>query len=167
MLLRFRLAASAFVPGLLIAAIRLWDISTVPWWSLALAATAVVATTSLALLIRARSTLNAQPATVRGVEDESHEVPAFLLTYVFPFVFLSVANWRDAVAYAVFGVILLVLIFRTRIWKVNPLLLLTGLHTYSVQIDGTSDIVLFARSRPSDGQTIQVVTLSSGALKQV
>jgi len=164
-LLKLRLAASAFVPAAAIAAIRLWDVGGTIIWSLLSIVFAVVATVSLVLLLGARSATNAQPHTIRQSTDESGEVPAFLLAYVFPFVFLTVTDLRDVLAYLVFALFLLVLVLRTNLWQTNPLLLLVGLHIYSVETHTGFSGILFSRKRPIVDQTVNAVMLSPGALK--
>jgi hypothetical protein len=164
-LLKLRLAASAFVPAAAIAAIRLWGVGGTFVWSLMSIAFAVVATVSLVLLLGARSDTNAQPHTIRQSTDESGEVPAFLLAYVFPFVFLTVTDVRDALAYLVFAMFLVVLVLRTNLWQINPLLLLVGLHIYSVETHTGFAGILFSRSRPRVGQNVNAVMLSPGAHK--
>jgi hypothetical protein len=165
--LKIRLAASAFVPGLLIVAVRVWNINNTLVWSGLLVLAAGAATLSLSLLLGARATTNAQPLKITELEDESAQVPAYLLTYVFPFVFLDLEDRRDAVAYFLFALLLIILILRTDLWKVNPLLLLSGYHTYVVQRGNGTKSVMFARARPERGETVQVVNLTGGALKRV
>lgn len=164
--LKFRLAISALVPAALIVAIRVWTWEG--WvWSAVLVAAAVIATVSLASFVRARGTTNPQPQNVVSVDDESDNAPALILTYLFPFLFLTVSDWRDAAAYVVFALVLLLLIVRTDIWKANPLLLIAGYRIYSVEFPSRELSLLFARNRPLPGSVIQVITLSAGVTKQV
>lgn len=89
-----------------------------------------------------------------------------LLAYVFPFVFLSSSTWQDIVAYALFALLLIAVILRTDLWMLNPLLLLSGYRILSVRTSQGGDAILVTRRQVHDGDVVQAVTLSSGAMKE-
>lgn len=119
----------------------------------------------LARAVRARHTTNPQPYTISSVRDESDQVPAYLLTYVFPFIFLSIANKADLLACLVFAFFLLVLVYRTDLAVVNPLLLTIGYHLYRVSTSHGTEIILLAKRRPAIGETIHAVRIADHTYK--
>jgi len=132
-----------------------------------LAGLAVTAVVSLFGLLQARSTTNAQPFTLTQVRDESGQVPSYLLTFVFPFLFLEVHDWRDVLAYLIFAALVAVLVLQTDLVLVNPLWLAAGYHLYQVQTTSDFNGILMSSRRPQTGQTIEAVRLSPSALKLI
>ncbi|QNN52315.1 hypothetical protein [Nocardioides mesophilus] len=120
---------------------------------------------SMILLLRARGTTNEQPYELIAVDDESAQVPAYLLAFVFPFVFVTGADWRDAVAYGAFAVLVGLLVLRTDLVLVQPVLLAAGYHLYKVQTTSGFGGIMLSSVRPQAGQTIHAVRLSATALK--
>jgi hypothetical protein len=162
-MLRVRLLIGAWAPGAFIAAFRAADDH--PAWAAALAVVGFVAVVSVLALLRVRSTINEQPFVVTLVSDESTQVPAYLLTFVFPFVFLNARNWGDVAAYAVLGALVAVLVVRTDLVLVQPLLLAVGYHLYKIETSSGFTGLLLSSTRPLAGQTIGVVHLAPFALK--
>ncbi|WP_460793176.1 hypothetical protein [Nocardioides pacificus] len=138
---------------------------THPLWASALAVLGCLAVWSLFGLIAARSATNEQPFKIRSIRDESAQVPAYLLTYLFPFLFLTVSGWRDWVAYAIFAALLVVVIYRTDLVLVNPILLAAGYHVYIIESTSNFEGLLMATKRPLVGQTVNAVHLTPGAVK--
>jgi hypothetical protein len=164
-MLKLRLVASSFAPMAIIVAVRLS--LTYPLVALLIGALGVLAVLSLLELVLARSMTNQQPFTLTSIRDESAQIPAFLLTYVFPFVFVAIGDWRDALAYGLFALLLLILIVRTDLVLVNPLLLAFGFHLYIVESSSGYHGILLSSKAPKVGETVQAVRLPSGGLKQM
>lgn len=162
-MLRFRLIASSFSPMMLIVAIRMTTGGYIV--SAFLLALAIISLISLALLLRARSSTNSQPHHMVEVENENNQVPAYLLTYVFPFVGLAVNGWQDVVAFTMFFIVLLVILLRTSLVLVNPILLACGYHLYNVRSSSGFEGLVLSKKSFKPGQTIYAVSLGSGALK--
>lgn len=164
-MIRARLLASAFAPASLIGGIRLIPDATIA--AAMLVAFAFLAVLSLVGLVSGRPKIEPQPYTTVDVVDESAEVPAFLLTYLFPFVSLSISTWWDVAAYAVFVVLLLAILFRTDLLLVNPLLLLAGIRVYRVLDSSGVSRIVFSKTRLHSTDQILAASLASGALRFV
>jgi len=119
----------------------------------------------LPVVLRARGATSPQPFTIAGVKDESGQVPAYLLTYIFPFLFVTIDDWRDLAAYVVFAALLLVLLLRTDLALVNPLLLAAGYHLYAVETSAGRSVVLVCRERPMAGNQVLATRLSDSTYK--
>jgi hypothetical protein len=154
---QFGLLASSLVPALLVLAIRLYPSYNAG--SVALAAAGLLLITVLARAMRARDATNAQPIMVTTVEDESNQVPGYVITYIFPFLFLSTGTIADLAACLVFALFALVLIYRTDLALVNPLLLILGYHLFRLGTT-TDKVILISKLRPLPGQTVIAVRIA-------
>lgn len=164
-MIRGRLLCGAFAPAALIGGLRIIPCSLIA--AAVLLAFAALAVLSLIALVRARSLVEPSPFAISEVADESAQVPAFLLTYLFPFVSLTITTPWDAVAYGVFVLILLVVLLRTELVLVNPVLLLGGLRIYRARNARGTELILFADRRLRRGDEVVGAPLSSGAAKFV
>lgn len=162
---RFALLSSGLVPALLVLAIRVFHSSRIAAAILFVAS--LFLTVMLARAMRARDSINAQPFIINTVEDESAQIPAYLVTYIVPFLFLSISGRADLVAGLVFAFFVLVLVYRTDLALVNPLLLVVGLHLLRLRTVSGVNLILVAKDRPLPGQTIRAVKLSERLYKLV
>jgi ABC-type uncharacterized transport system permease subunit len=162
-MIRSTLLFSSLSPLMAILAIRLSG----DYMALAIVLT-VMACGSAALLpvvLKARGATSPQPYTIAGVKDESGQVPAYVLAYIFPFLFVTIDNGRDLAAYVVFAALLVVLLLRTDLALVNPLLLAAGYHLYAVETNVGRTVVLVSRERPMAGNQVLVTRLSDSTYK--
>jgi hypothetical protein len=150
--IRLLLSLSALAPLLGIIAIRLASAS--PMWAVALGVVAVLLALFLPLILAARRSVEPRPINVASVRDESSQVPAYLVTYVFPFAFATVDGIEVVLAYAVFGLLLIVLLVRTDLGMVNPVLLAVGLHSYAVVTASGRALTVIAPKAPLPGSRI-------------
>lgn len=161
--LRLRLLAAAWSPALLLIAIRLSDGHIV--WTIVTALAGVVAVVSVLSLLRARSATNEQPFQLTMLQDESSQVPGYLLTFVFPFVFVDVSSWQEGATWGLFALLTFFLVLSTDLVLVNPILLAVGYRLYRIQTSSGFEGLLLSRRRPMQGQTVEAVRLSGEALK--
>ena len=157
-MIRFRLLCSSLAPLLLILGVRLWK----DHWEVAaaLVAAAIGAAMSLMLLMRSRESLSSQNYVLNNVHDESGEIPAYLVTYLLPFVTLNIAGWNDFVGYLLLAAVLVVLVVRTDLVYVQPLLLAVGWHLYRVEVQGGYEArVMISGYRLRTGQSVSTVGL--------
>jgi hypothetical protein len=160
---KFALLSSSLVPIFVVLAIRLSGKQC--HTAAALVVISIALTALLIVVLQARRRTTAQPFAVDTIRDESQQIPAYLLTYIFPFLFLSVGGWRDVAAFLVFALLVLILLFRTDLALVNPLLLATGFHLYSLTTTSGKCLILVAKDKPSPGQSILAVRLSDTTYK--
>ncbi|WP_460870312.1 hypothetical protein, partial [Nocardioides pakistanensis] len=107
------------------------------------------------------------PVDQGSVADESAQIPGYLLTFVFPFVFLDASDWRDGVAWALFAVLAAALVVTTDLVLVSPVLLLAGYRIYRVETTSGYAGIMLSSFRPHRHQTVEAVQLSAGAIKTV
>lgn len=157
---RLLLSLSSVAPLVGIVAIRLIGIASE--WAVGLGIISVLLMLFLPVVFAARRRIEARPMTIRSIRDESAQVPAYLLTYVFPFAFATIDSSSVVWAYAVFGVLLLVLLLRTELSSVNPALLAVGVHSYSVVTEAGQTITLMARKAPLPGSGVLAHQIAGG-----
>lgn len=145
-MIRFRLLCSSLAPLLLIVGVRIWAAHTVVAGVILLAAIASVG--SLLLLMNTRGTLSSQSFALETVEDESDQIPAYLVTYLLPFVTLNIAGISDLIGYLMLAGVLLLLVLRTDLIYVQPVLLVAGWHLYRTTVTGGyEEFVMISRKR--------------------
>lgn len=149
---RLLLVLSSLAPIVAIVAIRLIDIQ--PRWAIVLGLVALLFALALPLVLLARRRIEGQPFTVVTVRDDSSQVPAYLLTYVFPFAFAPADSVAVVIGYVFFGLLLVILLVRTDLGLVNPILLAVGLHIFVMDVQRGQSITLIAKSAPLVGSSI-------------
>lgn len=143
---RFWLFLSSLSPGLLVASIR--------YAGEDLCLGLIGITLSLILTpvglwtIKSRNTTTPIPTQVNTIKDETYQVPTYLITFIFPFLFIDIDNISTLIAYAVFMLFVAVVLFRSDISVVNPGLLIASYRLYDAQdIEGKS-ITIISKSKP-------------------
>jgi len=165
LLLRGRLIAGAWSPALVLLGVRL---STIGWiYTVIFELLALVAALNLVLLVRARSATNEQPFVITFIEDQGSDVPAYLITIVFPFVFLDLQTWQDTVVWAMFAGLTGLLMVRTDLALTNPALVLAGYRMYRIHTSTGYSGVLLSRTPVRCDDSILAVRLAHGAVKLV
>lgn len=153
---RARLLCSSLAPLIVILSIRVWDDSRLA--SGLLLCWALAALVSLVMLMHARSSLTPQHYVLERVRDESEQVPAYLVTYLLPFVTLNTAGWDDVGAYVIMGAVLVTLTVRTHLVYVQPVLLALGWHLYRTEVQaGLEEMIMLSRLRLRAGNIVTTV----------
>lgn len=160
---RLLLGLSSLAPLLGIVAIRL--AGTSPMWAVALGVIAVLLILFLPVILIGRRRVEPRPIAVVTVRDESSQVPAYLVTYVFPFAFATVDDVAVVLAYAVFGLLLVTLLVRTDLGLVNPILLAVGLHSYAVVTDGGKALTVIAAKAPLPASQILATPIAGATFR--
>lgn len=154
---KFALLASGLVPALIVLAIRLYPHHHAA--SMALIVPSILLIAVLARAMRARDATNAKPILILTVEDDTNQVPSYVITYVFPFLFLSMDTTADLVACIAFALFALILVYRTDLALVNPLLLVVGYHMFRATT-AAEKLILVSKVRPLPGQTATAVRIA-------
>lgn len=143
---RFWLFISSLSPAILIVSIRLIEkFSVYAWIGIIVGILSFLLAYSV---LSGRKKVGPDPITPLGVQDETDQIPTYLITFVFPFLFLSdTPSFCTLVAYGVFLIFMMALLFRTDVALVNPALLLIGYHVYTVETVSGS-IRVISRRRP-------------------
>lgn len=151
---------AALAPGILVLLIQL--VPTFGWvaWS------GIVVTSLFVILPQMfygfRRKVNPEPLTPNAVNDVTEQIPIYLITYVFPFVFFDIeSSGYVLVAYTLFAVILFSLLFRTELSLVAPTLLILGYRVYLVKIKNRDRIYLISRNEPIVGSQLRAHHVSS------
>ena len=164
-MLRARLVASSYAPMLFMLGIRL--AADYPIWAIICAVVGFLLVVDVLALTLRRSRLAPSPFELIAVKDETAKIPAYLLTYLFPFVFLRDVNRVDLLVYCVFFLLVVVVALNTQLVLVNPFLLMLGLHLYDVETRHGLRTLLLSAEEPRVGQTIQAVPFAAGGMKQI
>lgn len=165
-MVRARLLLSSLSPLMAILAARLWNDHRVAAW--ALVALAALSVASLVLFLRTRSSLMPQTFVVATAKDESDQIPAYVVTYVLPFVTLQVTQRAELVAYVLLALVLAVLVLQTDLVYVQPLLLMIGWHLYRVEVrHGLQPMTLVSGSRLEAGVKVSTVGLAGTVARVV
>lgn len=132
---RVLLFVSSLAPALVIAGLRVWHVHRAVSMMLLFFGGVTFALTPIVLILRRNSGI--QKITVSNIKDESSQVPTYLITFVFPFLFLpEQPNGPLAVSYVTFAAFIAVLLYRTTLVLVNPAMLIVGYRIFSVDIEG-------------------------------
>lgn len=158
---RLLLFVSSLAPALIIAGLRLWDAQRILSVVLCGAGAAAFALTPLVLFWRRNA--GRHELTVSDVKDESGQVPTYLLTFVFPFLFLSPQmSLPLTVAYVTFAAFMGLLLYRTPLALINPAMLVAGYRVFSVSIKGESGTYILAKDPPLESQPCHVKRVANG-----
>lgn len=160
---RIWLFYSALAPALLVLGFRF--VATHRCIGLTLITLATIAIVMVYFVVRARSEVLPKLIVVSESRDETQQVPTYLLTFIVPFLFVEINNWGSAAAYSVLIVLISILLFRTDLSLVNPVLLALGYHIYSILDGGGHESLVISRTRPRVGASIAAVPLSGHIYK--
>lgn len=80
------------------------------------------------------------------------------MTYLLPFVTLNIAGWDDLVGYLLLAAVLIVLVIRTDLIYVQPLLLAIGWHLYRIEVkNGFEGFIMISSRDLRVGQRVTAV----------
>ena len=131
MIARALLALGAYSPVAILIGVRITR-STPSWTFIGIGLVAIAATTLT--LVRARLVSSIEPLDVATTEDKASDVPAYMMSYLLPFVTVANPNHRDLIVLAAFGAVLLIVSARSDVLTVNPLLFLAGFRVYKAKV---------------------------------
>lgn len=144
---RLLLFVSSLAPALIIAGLRLWDAQRHLSWALCGAGAFAFLLTPAVLLLRRKA--GRRQLAVSDVKDESGQVPTYLLTFVFPFLFLSATMSKPLiVAYVAFAAFMGLLLYRTPLALINPAMLIAGYRVFSLDVAGEGGAYVLAKEPP-------------------
>ncbi len=99
---------------------------------------------------------------VAATRDRTGDVAAYLLAYLLPFLVIPTPTGRDITAYAVFLLVLAVLLMRSDLMFVNPLFFLFNYKIVSIRLKGDGrDGIYITNEEVNLGDDIEVVRLTS------
>lgn len=158
---RLLLFVSSLAPALIIAGLRLWDAQHHLSWALCAVGAVAFLLTPLVLVLRRNA--GRHELTVADIKDESGQVPTYLLTFVFPFLFLSDQMSRPLiVAYVTFVVFMVLLLYRTPLALINPAMLVAGYRVFSVNVAGEGGAYIIAKDLPLESQPCHAKRVAGG-----
>lgn len=158
---RLFLFISALAPAFIIAGLRLYDAQRS--LSVALLSLGVIAFLLTPLVLFLRRNAGRQELTVSNVKDESSQIPTYLITFIFPFLFLSEQMSSPLIAsYIAFAVFMAVLLYRTSLSLINPFMLIVGYHVFSVDIAGQGSAYIISKEPPLPSQSTYTRRIAKG-----
>lgn len=155
---RLWLFLSSLAPACLVVGIRLLG-SEWLWGAVLLLCGALLFPVAY-FVLRTRRSVTPKPVKVSDIRDESYQVPTYLLTFIFPFLFIDIEDFWNAASYIVLILFVAILLFRSDLSLVNPALLMLGYHIYVIQAEGGEDLLLITKTRPRVGLSISATLLS-------
>lgn len=157
---RLLLVATSLAPVLLVYAVTIWDENR-RLSGLGLAITLLLVLVCLGLLKLVRRKGAAETYEVKSIVHKDSQLLAFLVAYVLPLV-TAEQDALDHAALVTFIIIVTLVLYRSDIVHVNPLLGLLGFHFFEVQTsDGVTRLLVTARRGPVRPGRIRAVALSS------
>lgn len=155
---RFLLFVSSLAPAVLVVGIRL--IGETPFGGMLTILTGILLFPLSYFVLRLRRSVTPKPIKVVEVADENFQILTYVLTFIFPFLFIDIGDTWNAVAYVVLILFVLVLLIRSDLSLVNPALLVIGYHIYSLRAEGGEDLILISKFKPRLGQALSARKLS-------
>lgn len=161
---RFWLYITSLSPAILIFSIRL--IPHFLWYAVVGILVSLLLFPAAYWLLSNRRNISAEPVTPLSVYDESGQIPTYLITFIFPFLFVSdTPSPYTIIAYVVFAVFMLALLFRSDVAVVNPALLIAGYHVYTVET-ASGSIYVISRKCPVVNTTFNAHPVSGNLYLQ-
>lgn len=158
---RVWLFLTSLAPALLIASVRF--IPNYPILGSTATILSLLLCLSAYLFITARKKLEKNLIHIQAVKDESFQIPTYLITFIFPFLFIDTSpDWATTVAYGLFLCLIGLLIFRTNLSLVNPVLLIAGYKIYESETESQTTSLVISKFRPIPGVTYSSYSLYTG-----
>lgn len=163
-IIKLRLFVGAYAPLMFMLALRF----RVEWLRIVCDLLCVCGVVTLwFLVIRAPRRISADFVEVAEVQDEGGLASGFLASYLLPFLTIPEPTVPDIVAYVVFFVVAAIIYVRSDMAQVNPTLYLFGYLVVSIRTTGDLRCFAIVRRRPSAGDRIRKVNLSSTVFVEV
>ncbi|MBC2681477.1 hypothetical protein GSS87_03540 [Corynebacterium sp. 4HC-13] len=158
---RLFLFVSALAPVFIIAGLRFFDARRMLAVLLLVVGVVTFLLTPLVLISRRKA--GKQEFVVSNVKDESSQIPTYLITFFFPFLFLSEQMSGPLVAsYVGFAALMAVLLYRTSLVLINPYLLLVGYRVFSVDIVGQGGAYIISKEPPLPSRSTYTKRIADG-----
>ncbi len=144
---------SSYAPLFALLAYTNHDIA---WAFRILVGVAIVSVLGLVVVMLSHLNDRGPRLVVAHSRPQDSDVLAYIATYLIPFFGLDLSHRHQAIAFAVFLVVLMIVYVNSNMLFVNPLLSLAGYHTFEVEDPGGHTYSLIARRRDVEpGQTLQ------------
>lgn len=118
-------------------------------------------------ILRVVRQLSYTPYEFVRVEDRGPDVAGYLAAYLLPFVTGSDPSGLDLAAYGLFLFVAGVIYVQSEMIQINPTLYLLGYKVVAVQTESGWSVHLITKSRPTPGDKVHAVRLSTGVLVEV
>ena len=150
---RLILLVTAYAPLVLLAGLRgLPDLRA--WIAVGLGVLGILAWAVFLKWLKGR-----QPRIreAKDVELIDSEVTGYIVSLLLPLVAASAPDWNDWIAYAVCGVLVLLVAFKAELWAVNPIAYALDLRAGRATVDGKRRVVLVC-GEVGSGERVQATT---------
>jgi hypothetical protein len=155
---RLLLFGSSYSPLWVILAFRVRDW---PILSSVLLTAALVLTGFLYLFLANAYRAPTTRLVVKRWESRDHELVAYLLTYILPFLNLGSSRTADRVSLLIFFGVIAILQIQSGMLHVNPMLAIVGIRVSVVENPSGKVMMLFSRNAYlAPGRSISVVSIS-------
>lgn len=159
---RILLFLSSYAPLWLMFVLLFWSKSpTVAYVS---GVSAIIGIVGMWLYLRTVNRVDAVPTKIADCHGRGDQATSYIVSYIIPFLAVAFSDWRQAVALAVFFVILGILYVNSDMIHINPTLNLCLYRLYEVTLDNGSTYSLVARRRIHKGETLQLIRIGDDIL---
>jgi len=125
----------------------------------------IISLLGLAMFLRAANQLAPHNVTVTRVVSRDAEAMAYIVTYLIPFLGISLSDPTDAVSLGIMFGLIAVLYVRTDLIYINPILSLLGYRLFEVETEGGKTSALVCkRDYVKTGSLIAIVSLDDYVL---
>ncbi len=126
------------------------------WAFRILVAVAVISVLLLVAVLASHVNDRGPRLVVAHSRPQDGDVLAYIATYLIPFFSLDLSHRHQAIAFAAFLVVLMLVYINSNMLFVNPLLSVAGYHTFEVEDqDGHTYALIARRSDIAPGETLQ------------
>jgi hypothetical protein len=151
---------SSYAPLLVIYGIKA---ECPPWLPVACWLAAAVFSGLLLDLVAEGKRLAPREFPVLSASGAEGEVASYVASYLLPFLTTSAPTVREIWAYGLFIVLVGIVMTRSEMLHVNPLIYLTGYRVFTLRTTGGGSYYLISRLRPREGDLVRA-TLIRGQL---
>ena len=131
-------------------------------------ALAVLSVTALVLFINTAKNYSPHNVVVARVESRGAELTSYIVTYLLPFVAVSLNDLATTVSLAILLGVIAIVYVQSNLIHINPLLNILGYHLFEAEIEGGKSTALISRNAyVRGGSTIEVVSLGDYIVMEV
>jgi hypothetical protein len=157
-LVRILLFLSSYSPLFLILAIQ--NFSDQVAWSTVLLALSAVSVAALRIYINKARTLEPHPVTAATAQAVGTEAMGYIVTYIIPFLGLSLGSSKDIASLLILLAMLGVIYVDSNLIYVNPILNIFGYHLFQISNpDGKPSALITWRRYVKQGEQLSVISL--------
>ncbi|WP_125458684.1 hypothetical protein [Rhodococcus sp. 1168] len=116
------------------------------------------------LTVYSRRSIEPVPTQIDSIKDETLQIPTYLVTFILPFLFVTVDDPYNLAAYSVFMLLVILMLVRTEISIINPGLLFIGFKIFDATTREGTSVMVISKTKPRVNSTIYASPISPQTL---